>query len=638
MIHLKAGQNTALTADSVRFTAQTTGTVELGALVVGEDLRVRDEHDHVCASRPAAPGVRFGGSSVELTLSQVRSDAHAVLLFVAAGHVLGPVTASFAENGVPAAEFVISPTAGESSLICLEVYRRGSGWKLRALGQGYAGGAAQLLSTHGVASQSNGGAAQFGDTAFGGTQSTSDGFAPGASFGGTGQGGNPGGAAHSGGSQGGVPGAAAHGGGFQADMPGGGAQGGAAHGGGLPGGASHGGGVPGGAAYGGAQGGVSGGVGHGGGAHGGSAPVAPGYGAAASAGPGSGPAVAPTESHTQPAPAPGIPLEVDHGLQRMWMIFEDAARSAAALVSARDYAAKRLDQELSEAVSNPATRNTPAADAARQAAQRRHDELVGRADADHRRDSDMLAREIAEADAVMPAALASWLAPAWTTRAAASDGIRLGELYAPDRGDLRVPYCVPVPLNRPLWVDTESSAAASRVVGALLARLVAAIPDRPTRIDLIDLTGGLRGLATPLSPLLAGPVIADHLDISPRLAELANAAELAEIAYHAGEVAPPKEHRILVAADFPHGYQATDVVRLGQLMVRGDLIGLSLVIVGTATPDAADAPATLLSQSCRHLPTLPGTPLFDPWTGNAWELDLDMLPLEPELQARYLRM
>ncbi|MEU4599113.1 TerD family protein [Nocardia sp. NPDC023988] len=584
MIHLKAGQNTALTADSVRFTAQTTGTVELGALVVGDDLRVRDEHDHVCASRPSAPGVRFGGSSVELALSQVRSDAHAVLLFVAAGHVLGPVTASFAQNGVPAAEFVISPTAGESSLICLEVYRRGPGWKLRALGQGYAGGVAQLLSTHGVPGQSASGAAAFGHNAVNGVPSAPGGFGSGA------QGDSFSGSAH-----GGVPGGAAFGG--------------------VPGGAAHGGHVP-----------------------DGTVPVAPVHGAGASAGPASGHAAASTESLAQPTPAPGIPLEVDHGLQRMWMIFEDAARSAAALISARDYAAKRLDQELSEAVSNPATRNTPAAEVARQAAQRRHDELIGRADTDHRRDSDMLAREIAEADSVMPAALASWLAPAWTTRAAASDGIRLGELYAPDRGDLRVPYCVPVPLNRPLWVDTESSAAASRVVGALLARLVAAIPDRPTRIDLIDLTGGLRSLATPLSPLLAGPVITDHLDISPRLAELANAAELAEIAYHAGEVAPPKEHRILVAADFPHGYQATDVVRLGQLMVRGDLIGLSLLIVGTATPDAADAPATLLSQSCRHLPTLPGTPLFDPWTGNAWELDLDMLPLEPELQARYLRM
>ncbi|MFD3744693.1 TerD family protein [Nocardia sp. NPDC058633] len=497
----------------MRFTAQTTGTVELGALVVGEDLRVRDAHDHVCASRPAAPGVRFAGAAVDLSLSQVRSDAHAVLLFVAAGQTLATVTATLFENGSPAAEFVIAPTAGESALICLEVYRRGGGWKLRALGQGYAGGSTQLLTTHGVAP------------------------AP-----------------------------------AQAWQP---------------------------------------------------APLAP-------------PSTA-TETVARPVPASGIPLEVDHGLQRMWMIFEDAARSAAALVSARDYATKRLDQELSEAVSNPATRNTPAADAARAQAQRRHDELVALADADHRRDSDQLGLEIAEADAAMPAALASWLAPAWTTRAARSDGIRLGELYALDRGGLRVPYCVPVPLNRPLWVDTESTAAAARVVGALVARLVAAIPDKPTKVDLIDLTGGLRNLATPLAPLLAGPVIADHGDISARLAELANAAELAEIAYNSGQAVPPTEHRILVAADFPHGYQSSDVVRLGQLMVRGDLIGLSLVIVGSGG-EFGDGPVDLLTQSCRHLPTMPGTPLFDPWTGSAWELDLDMLPAEPELQARYLRL
>ncbi|MFD6268111.1 TerD family protein [Nocardia asteroides] len=506
MIHLKAGQNTALTADTVRFTAQTAGTIELGALVVGTDLRARDEHDHVCASRPATAGVSHTGGAVDVALSQVRADAHAVLLFVTAGQVLGTVTATLSQHGTPTAEFVITPAAGESALICFEVYRRDGGWKLRALGQGYAGGAAQLLPAHGVPAPAP-------------AQST-----------------------------------------------------------------------------------------------------------------------APTETLERPASAPGVPLEVEHGLQRMWMIFEDAARSAAALVSAREYATTRLDQELSEAVSNPATRNTPAADAARTAAQRRHDELVALADADHRRDSDQLGREIAEADSVMPASLASWLAPAWTTKAVRSDGIRLGELYALDRGALRVPYCVPVPLNRPLWVDTESSAAAALVVGALVARLVAALPDKPTRVDLIDLTGGLRGLAAPLAPLLAGPLIADHAEIGARLGELAHAAELAEIAYNSGQAVPPSEHRILVAADFPHGYQPADVVRLGQLMVRGDLIGLSLVIVGSGSADAGDGPVALLSQSCRHLPTLPGTPLFDPWTGNAWELDLDMLPAEPELQARYLRI
>ncbi|WP_280509743.1 hypothetical protein [Nocardia farcinica] len=52
-----------------------------------------------------------------------------------------------------------------------------------------------------------------------------------------------------------------------------------------------------------------------------------------------------------PPPPAGRTVEVGYGLERLWMIFEDAARAAAALVAARDYAAKRLDDELSAAIS-----------------------------------------------------------------------------------------------------------------------------------------------------------------------------------------------------------------------------------------------------------------------------------------------
>ncbi|GGK53728.1 TerD family protein [Nocardia camponoti] len=586
MISLQAGQNTGLSADYLRFTVQSASGVSLGALVVDAGLRARDAQDYVGSAGATAPGVTVGQGSVELTLSRLRPGAEAVLLFVAAPNVLGALTANLAENGAPAAQFAITPSAGERALICFEVYRRNGSWKLRALGQGYAGGEAELLRAHGV-SLPNTRAAGTGDANSDrshqdwrqGTNATQAGAAfptgTGAGNLNAGPGVPPTG-----------PGASPLDGGASS------INGGART---FPSGAD---------------------------SPGASGPSHPGPSAAHGA-----------------SPSPGAPLEVAHGLQRMWMIFEDAARSAAALSSARDYAADRLDRELSEAVSNPATRNTPAAETARVNAQRRHDELVATATQDHRRDSDHLAREIAEADSALPAALATWLAPAWSSRDNGADGIRLGELYGTDRSELRIPYCVPVPLNRPLWVDTESSAAASRVVGSLVARLVAALPHRTTTVDVIDLTGGLRPLTSILGPLLAGrPVITDHMDISARLSELASAAELAEMAYNSGQFVPPREHRILVVADFPHGYQTTDIVRLGQLMVRGDLIGLSLVIIGSGTTDFGDGPLTALAQSCRHLPTMPGTPLFDPWTGNPWELDLDMLPMEPELASRYLRL
>ncbi|WP_280182823.1 hypothetical protein [Nocardia cyriacigeorgica] len=97
--------------------------------------------------------------------------------------------------------------------------------------------------------------------------------------------------------------------------------------------------------------------------------------------------------------------------------------------------------------------------------------------------------------------------------------------------------------------------------------------------------------------MLGGPPITHHTDISARLTTLADAAELAEMAYNSGAGTPPTEHRVLLAADFPHGYQATDVQRLGSLLMRGDLIGLSTVIIGTNESDSDD---TLVATPCRR--------------------------------------
>ncbi|MEU4316943.1 TerD family protein [Nocardia sp. NPDC024068] len=534
MKQLQSGQNIPLAGGVVRFEVDAAVPLGVSALVVAADLRVGSEDDVLLAERPAGPGVRIeSAAAVVVTLEQVRSDAQAVLLVASAPSGTGVLTASLSENDIPAAQFVIAPQAGESALICLELYRRGGGWKLRAVGQGYAGGLMELLRVHGA-----------------------EAYAP--------------------------PGADSR-----------------------------------------AASGVEG--------QGPAAPVAAGATTVVDATvPVPGPPAA-------PGPAEAQPLEVGHGLERLWMIFEDAARSAAALESARGYATERLDQELSAAVSDPATRNSPAADAARAAAQRRYDELTATAEAGHQRDCIQLQRELAEAESVLPASLASWRSPAWDRPATASDGIRLGELYALDRGGLRVPYCVPVPLNRPLWVDTESSAAVAPVVGALLARLLRAAPGRRPVVDIVDLTGAFAGLIGRLAPVMTEPPITDHSGISPRLQRLVDAAELAEMAFNSGQGAPPAEHRILVAADFPHGYQAADAQRLVALLARGDLIGLSLVIVGADESDSSDGAVAALSRSCRHLPTVSGTPLFDPWTGNAWQLDLDLLPQEPEQQARILR-
>ncbi|WP_062981712.1 TerD family protein [Nocardia anaemiae] len=536
MIQLKAGQNMVLTGDIVRFSAKAGAALDVSALVVAENLRVLETGDFVFYNQTETAGVTLSEDGVTIRLAEVRADAKAVLLVVSADPAapgqpggLGAVTAELAVNDVATAEFAIDPSAGETALICLEVYRRGTDWKLRAVGQGYAGGLAVLLTAHGVEVDEPA-------TPQSGQHSAAD---------------------------------------LREAEP-------VAN----PGRAS---------------------------------------GQDTISGPGDSRAAGPA------------PLEVAHGLERLWMIFEDAARSAAALISARDYAMQRLDQELSAAVSDPATRNTPAAEEARQAAQRRCDDLIATAEGNHLRDSEALMRELADADRQLPPSLASWDSPAWDGAPTSSDGIRLGELYADERGPLRIPYCVPVPLTRPLWIDTESSAAATPVVGAVLARLLAADPGRRTLVDMIDLTGAFSQLVGPLTPVLNGPPVTDFGDISARLQTLVEAADLAELAYSSGNFTPPTEHRVLLAADFPHGYQSADAQRIATLLVRGDLIGLSTVIVGTDESESSDGTVAMLSQSCRHLPTVDGTPLFDPWTGSAWQLELDLLPREPARQARFLR-
>ncbi|WP_433196797.1 TerD family protein [Nocardia sp. CA-107356] len=542
MIQLKAGQNIVLTGDIVRFSAKAGAALDVSALVVAENLRVFDTGDFVFYNQIETAGVTLSEDGVTIRLAEVRADAKAVLLVVSTDPAapaqpggLGAVTAALAVNDIATAEFAIDPSAGETALICLEVYRRGTDWKLRAVGQGYAGGLAVLLTAHGVEVDEP----------------------P------TPPSGQPAGQ-HS-----------------AADL------------------------------------------------HDAQPVSTPGRfsGQDTISGPGTGDSRA-----TGPAP-----LEVAHGLERLWMIFEDAARSAAAVISSRDYAMQRLDQELSAAVSDPATRNTPAVEDARQAAQRRCDDLIATAESNHLRDTEQLMRELADADRQLPPSLATWDSPAWDRPPTPSDGIRLGELYAIERGPLRIPYCVPVPLTRPLWIDTETTAAATPIVGAVLARLLAADPGRRTLVDMIDLTGAFGQLVGPLTPVLNGPPITDFGEISARLQTLVDAAELAELAYSTGNFTPPTEHRVLLAADFPHGYQAADAQRIAVLLMRGDLIGLSTVIVGTDESESSDGTVAMLSQSCRHLPTMDGTPLFDPWTGSAWQLDLDLLPREPARQARFLR-
>src|ERR1700752_799556 len=198
------------------------------------------------------------------------------------------------------------------------------------------------------------------------------------------------------------------------------------------------------------------------------------------------PVIEPPPASAAPAFAP---LGQQDPLERIAMIYEDAARSSAAYLAARDLGEKRRADQMSGAVADPATRNTPAAQRATAEAQRRFDDLLARAQADYQRDAAHLVAELEALEAELPAALAPWTAVSWQGRPPASSGIRLGSVSMPEIGPLAVPLCLSAPLRRPLWIDTIDPGAVTPVVTSVMLRLVAGAVQPQATPHVIDVGG-----------------------------------------------------------------------------------------------------------------------------------------------------
>lgn len=163
MDQLTKGANAPLTASRVTLTVDVAAPADLSALLVTEDGRVRSDADFVFYNQPTGPGVRCLQPSagqpwrVEVDLAAVPADVHAVRLVTSLddtsstfGRVGQPVARVADHAGTPLASFTMSDLATESIVVALELYRRGGAWKVRAVGQGYAGGLADLVTDHGV--------------------------------------------------------------------------------------------------------------------------------------------------------------------------------------------------------------------------------------------------------------------------------------------------------------------------------------------------------------------------------------------------------------------------------------------------------------------------------------------------------
>ncbi|MFE9016468.1 TerD family protein [Streptomyces cyaneofuscatus] len=336
---------------------------------------------------------------------------------------------------------------------------------------------------------------------------------------------------------------------------------------------------------------------------------------------------------------------------QIWGMFEDLARAAAAYRSAVDFAESRMDQELDRSLSDPRNRIGGAGDRARDEARAKRDELTARAREVLDRDLAQLAAEAAVVEPALPAAYAGWDNPVWHAHRIPMElpmALRLGDLHLPERTGLRIPLLVRLPLERGMWVDsgrTASEAAAlldsdrlrrlameTAVLHA--ARLLAVYPPGEFSVHVIDPAGSAAGPLAPLvdSGVLAGPPAAGPQGVASVLAHLTRRVDLVQMAVRAGaaDSLPPDldtGEQLLVVNDFPHGFDDRAVTQLRYLADEGPAVGVHLLMVADREDASAYGPVLdPLWRSLLRITPVADSHLADPWVGHAWTYEPPVTP------------
>ncbi|MEU9171533.1 TerD family protein [Streptomyces sp. NPDC048420] len=581
------------------------------------------------------------------------------------GAVAAPFLAVTGLDGTEIASYTITGLDAESAVVALELYRRQGAWKVRAVGQGYAGGLAELLTDQGLPQAHQLAGTVHEAVAQGLARSvpapparTADGDRSrqtttptlGADQGST----TTQGPAAAQGAPGAVPpqplspyGAQPPGTPPQPMPPTGGPASGAPQ----P--------VP---PYG-AQGAPQSGYAH-----------APGT-ADSAAQPGAPSAGGPIDySHprrqnTAPPPPPAAPpaqpgepgrpvagdatgWSMDERLyNQVWGMFEDLARSTAAYRSAVDFADSRMEKELDAALADPRSRIGGQGDAAREAARAKHAQLVEQARAAYDRDLGQLTAESEVVEPALPAAYARWDNPVWhgyRVPFEAPMAVRLGDLHLPECAELRIPMLVRLPLERGLWIDSgaaglldgsfldshELRGLAMDTAVALAARLLAVHPAGDFTLHVIDPAGSGAQALAPLARtgVLAAPPAVGAAGVADALARLTQRVDLVQMAVRGGaaDSLPPgldTSEQLLIVNDFPHGFDDRAVTQLRYLADEGPSVGVHLMMV--ADREEASAYGPLLDplwRSLMRLTPVPDDHLADPWVGHAWTYEPTLVP------------
>jgi hypothetical protein len=542
------------------------------------------------------------------------------------GAMAAPSVAVTGLDGTEVAAYTITDLDSESAVVALELYRRQGAWKVRAVGQGYAGGLAAMLRDQGLP-QAAELAAEINDAVARGMARSVAQPPPRAGDDGrvrtatAGAGAAP---------DGQVPAQPQ----TQPQPPQTGAQAGAQ-------------------------------------------PPSPAGGAAPGGPvdyqhPGRRTAAPPTPPPAAPAAPPGQPARpvagdasgwtMDERLyNQVWGMFEDLARTAAAYRSAVDFAESRMEQELDKVLSDPRTRVGPAADAARAQARAKQAGLVEQARAALDRDLAQLAAEAEVVEPALPPAYARWDSPVWQGYQVPMEipmALRLGDLHLPERTELRIPMLMRLPLERGLWIDAgrtgsdrgalldsgELRRLAAETAMALAARLLAVYPVGEFSVRVIDPGGSAAASLAPLlsSGALREPPAAGAAGVSSVLAALTRRVDLVQMAVRSGatDALPPDldvAEQLLIVHDFPHGFDDRAVTQLRYLADEGPSVGVHLMMVADREDAQAYGPVLdPLWRSLLRITPVADDHLADPWVGHAWTYEPSLAPAGSQVLRQVL--
>ncbi|WP_405766735.1 TerD family protein [Streptomyces sp. NBC_01538] len=345
---------------------------------------------------------------------------------------------------------------------------------------------------------------------------------------------------------------------------------------------------------------------------------------------------------------------------QVWGMFEDLARTVAAYRSAVDFADSRLEQEIDKALADPRSRIGDRGDAAREAARVKRVQLVDQARAALDRDLSQLIAEAEVVEPALPLSYARWDNPVWHGYRVPMElpmALRLGDLRLPESLDLSIPMLVRLPLERGLWIDSGGEALDGSLIDSAelrrlametavthAARLLAVHPAGEFAVHVIDPAGSGAPALAPLvrSGVLAGPPAAGAAGVADVLGRLTQRVDLVQMAVRGGaaDSLPPDldtAQQLLIVNDFPHGFDDRAVTQLRYLADEGPAVGVHLLLVADREDASVYGPLLdPLWRSLLRLTPVPHDHLADPWVGHAWTYEPAVVPYGSQVLQQVL--